>query len=153
MNRDELYELDEHKWLTETAKAYENDKPLFTYLCEMSRREEREVKSYLVILFTHLLKYQYQYQKGTNSWYRSVRNSSMQLQEIFESDSLYNKYLVQKYYITAYDKAKKLAAGESGLSLDTFPKEFPWNPEKVWTEDFIDNFLIEYHGKNSIYNK
>lgn len=142
MNRDKLYEKDEHLWLSETANYYKDDKNLFEYLLEMSKREEREVKSRMQVLLLHLLKWKYQPSMRSSSWAGSIKNASEELTYIFEdSTTIYHKYLYDNYYDRPYKSARFIASKETGLPLATFPETIPWDVEKVWTEEFVDDAL------------
>src|SRR5262245_40195193 len=71
----ELYELDETAWLEQMSKlAAErrfnkmDHEHLSEYLSDMAIRDRREVKSRLTTLLAHLLKWEFQPKKRTNSW-------------------------------------------------------------------------------------
>jgi len=142
----DLYESDEYLWKQEIAKKYQEAEPnLFEYLMEMARNEEREIKSKCRVLFLHLLKYQYQSEKQSISWVLSIRSAYRDLTVIFnDSKSLYNRYIDETYFISAYKNAVLDASTEIFLSKSMFPKVFPWDPKTVWTEEFVETFLMEY---------
>lgn len=80
-NTDNLYERDYYLWLLHTAKLIKEGKfsevdaaNLIEEIEDMGRSEKRALKSNLIVLLLHLLKYKYQPQKITNSWKSSIIN-------------------------------------------------------------------------------
>jgi len=75
----DLYETDETAWLEETSRLIregrlqELDYPhLQEYLLDMAKRDRREVRSRLIQLIAHILKWQHQLDSRSSSWKRSV---------------------------------------------------------------------------------
>src|ERR1700680_2338834 len=75
-----LYEQDETAWLEAMAglaangRAAEMDYPhLSEYLADMARRDRREVFSRLVVLLSHLLKWEHQPERRAGSWRGPMR--------------------------------------------------------------------------------
>src|SRR5262249_46997251 len=75
LNLSELYDLDETAWLEAMADLIQQgrcadlDYPhLQEYLTDMARRDRREVKSRLVVLIAHVLKWVHQPDQRSRSW-------------------------------------------------------------------------------------
>jgi hypothetical protein len=123
-----LYELDETAWL-ETMSALaagrryaEMDYPhLSEYLADMAKRDRREVFSRLVVLLTHLLKWEYQPANRSGSWRGTIREQRRELRQLLESGTLRNH--ADSILVDAYAEARRQAADETGLSLNQFPAE------------------------------
>ncbi len=80
------------------------------------------VKSNLVILLLHLLKWQYQPDRRSGSWAGSIVEHRRRINEILK-DSPSLKPQLEKVLPEAYTDAVKQAAAETQLPADTFPSE------------------------------
>ncbi|KOR30467.1 hypothetical protein TI05_13950, partial [Achromatium sp. WMS3] len=83
----------------------------------------------------HLLKWQYEPQRRSKSWHVTIVTQRSNITEILE-DSPGLKSLIQIVIATAYPKARKEAAAETGLQLAIFPVICPWNFEQIINDDF-----------------
>jgi hypothetical protein len=123
-----LYERDETAWLevmsalAASGRYSEMDYlHLSEYLADMAKRDRREVFSRLVVLLTHLLKWQHQPEGRCGSWRGTIREQRRELRQLLESATLRNH--AEAVLADAYAEARRQAADETGLSLDTFPTE------------------------------
>src|SRR5438874_13428468 len=86
---DELYLEDETAWLDSMARLvrlnrldaldYSN---LAEYLSDMAARDRREVRSRLVMLLMHLLKWEHQPDKRSASWRTTALNEGQELADL-----------------------------------------------------------------------
>lgn len=124
------YEQDFYAWiqhniaLLKQGKLNEIDiEILIDELESMAKRDKRELTSRLMILMAHLLKWQFQPNKG--SWQSAIDEQRIQIiEQLEESPSLKNT--LHEGIGRAYPKAVTLAAKETGWSLEIFPKECPY---------------------------
>ena len=123
-----LYEQDETAWLELMAalaadgRHAEMDFPhLSEYLADMARRDRREVFSRLVVLLSHLLKWEHQPANRSGSWRGTIREQRRELRQLLESGTLRNHG--EAVLADAYAEARRQAADETELSLDVFPAE------------------------------
>jgi hypothetical protein len=137
------YEQDFYVWiqhniaLLKQGKLNEIDiEILIDELEGMAKRDKRELTSRLMILIAHLLKWQFQPNKQkSGSWQSSIDEQRIQITEqLEESPSLKNT--LHEGIGRAYPKAVTLAAKETGLSLEIFPKECPYRIEQLLDDDF-----------------
>ena len=99
----------------------------------MGKRDRREIRSRFEILFLHLLKSKYQPERVSKSWETSVRTQRNKLQQLLEeSPSLAAVAELKETTDKAYAFARRTAADETGLKLETFPKEMPFTDAEVW---------------------
>lgn len=137
------YEQDYCRWLEQTIQLlrdrnlsaidYDN---LIEELEDMGRSQKDALYSNLKIVFLHLLKWQYQPSRRSNSWRFSIREHRQRLHKAFkDSPSLKNYYI--NNFEDCYADARELAADETGLSLETFPVHCPFNPDEVMNADYI----------------
>jgi len=138
-----LYESDFYLWLATTAKLLRNGSfseidldNLIEEIEGMARKEKQALKSNIRILLMHLLKWEYQTDKRTNSWRYTIREHRKRLKDAFaDSPSLKPYYL--EIFADGYQDARELASDETGLSLDTFPLDSPFTPEEALNEDYL----------------
>ena len=123
-----LYEQDETAWLeamsalAASGRYAEMDyRHLSEYLLDMAKRDRREVFSRLVVLLTHLLKWEHQPERRSGSWRGTIREQRRELRQLFESGTLRNH--AEAVLGDAYAEARRQAADEAELSLDVFPAE------------------------------
>src|SRR5437762_3838784 len=114
-----LFERDETAWLETMShmaaegRFGEMDYPhLSEYLADMAKRDRREVSSRLVILLTHLLKWEYQQSQRTGSWEGTILEQRRELRKLPESGTLHNHAVA--VLAEAYADARKQAAAETG---------------------------------------
>ena len=75
-------------------------------------------------------------EKRTNSWRTTIKEHRNRLEDDFaDSPSLRNYYL--EIFNECYQKARDLAASETGLSISVFPGECPFNTDLVLKSDFL----------------
>ena len=101
----------------------------------MGRSEKRELKSRLLVLLIHLLKWQYQPSHRGSSWEctLSVQRDDF-LETLSENPSL--KPQLEVILANAYDRAKKKASQETGLNQNTFPANCPWNLSQILDDHY-----------------
>src|SRR5436305_15132968 len=121
-----LYERDETAWLEAMSAlaaggryAEMDFEHLSEYLADMARRDRREVFSRLVVLLSHLLKWDCQPDRRSGSWRGTIREQRRELRQLVESGTLRNH--AEAVLADAYAEARRQAADETGLSLDVFP--------------------------------
>jgi hypothetical protein len=138
-----LYEQDFYLWLQTNINLLKEGKfaeidleNLLEELESMGRSDKNALKSNLKILLMHLLKYKYQPEKRTNSWRYNIIEHRQRLRDTFKtSPSLYRFF--EEIFNEAYQDARELAAGETGLSIKIFPPESPFTVEEVLNPDFL----------------
>ncbi len=102
----------------------------------MGKSQKQRLSSNLRILLMHLLKWEFQSEKRTNSWkYTIIEHRRRILEQLEDSPSLKN-YLNLKFEAT-YQKACKDASLEANLSLNIFPEKYPYKVEQVLDEDWF----------------
>jgi hypothetical protein len=138
-NLSDLYHTDETAWLEQMAAlaaAGETSsmdlKNLSEYLSDMARRDKREVVRRLVVLLTHLLKWEHQPEKRSRSWELTIQEQREELAELLESGVLRNH--ARQQLDKAYRRAVRRTAVESELAEETFPGECPYTLEQALGE-------------------
>lgn len=138
-----LYDQDFNLWVESTVELLQQKRfdqldieNVIAELERMGNNDKKSIKSNLRILLMHLLKWQYQPDKRTNSWRTTIKEHRNRLEDDFaDSPSLKNYFL--EVFEQCYQKARDLASSETGLSLSVFPVECPFNPDLVLKSDFF----------------
>lgn len=139
----DLYNHDYYLWLLHTAQLIKEGKfseidssNLVEEMEDMGRSEKRAVKSNLIILLLHLLKYKYQSAKRTNSWKATIREHRRRLRDLFKESPSLKPYFTQ-IFEECYQDSREQAADETGLPLDTFPIFSPFTSSEVLDPDYL----------------
>ena len=142
-NTDNLYECDYYLWLQHTARLISEGNfdeidtaNLIEEIEDMGRSEKKAVKSNLIVVLLHLLKYKYQPEKRTNSWKASIREHRRRLRDDFRVSPSLKRHF-EEVFDECYQDGRELAADETGLPLDTFPTESPFTPEQALNPDYL----------------
>ena len=135
-----LYEQDETAWLEAMAELVAQRRyaeldhlHLSEFLADMAKRDRREVFSRLVILMSHLLKWQHQPDRRSGSWRGTIREQRRDLRQLLESETLRNH--AQLVLLDAYAEARKQASDETEMSLETFPQKRTWELDELLSEE------------------
>lgn len=138
-----LYERDETAWLeimsnlAAEGRYAEMDHPnLSEYLADMAKRDRREVSSRLIILLTHLLKWEHQPDHRSGSWQGTILEQRRELRQLLSSGTLYNH--ATSVFADAYADARKQVAAETTLPRGTFPAECGWDLESLLADEDED---------------
>jgi hypothetical protein len=138
-----LYDTDYSLWLEKTAQLLRNgqinelDLPnLAEEIENMGKREKRAVENNVEILLMHLLKYQYQPEKRSNSWKYTIFEHRDRLEKAFR-DSPSLKPYSQEIFEQCYSKARQRAAIETGMEIDIFPVESPFTVEQTLNPNYL----------------
>lgn len=128
----DLYERDFYAWSNEQAallRAGELQAADIAHIAEeiesMGRSEKRELESRLAVLLLHLLKSRFQPEPRSRSWQLSVDNARYALKRHLADNPSLNHALAETFD-AAYYTARREAAIETGLALETFPEQSPW---------------------------
>ena len=133
-----LYELDETAWLEAMAELARDGRVgdldlthLAEYLADMARRDRREVDSRLVVLLTHLLKWEHQPDRRSRSWRMTVIEQRQELKRDAGRGILRNH--AAEVLAEVYVEAVERASAETGLAIDRFPATCPYTIEHLFS--------------------
>jgi hypothetical protein len=134
-----LYEKDFFAWTQEQADAlrrrsvneldWEN---LLEEVESMGRQERNELRSQLIVLLVHLLKWEHQPDRRTRSWILSIEEQRREARPVVEENPSL-KPQVEGVLDDAYRAARLRAARQTGLSIKRFPKQRPWDWRAIMT--------------------
>lgn len=138
-----LYDRDFYAWTQEQALLVREGRfsnldleNVAEELESLGKRQKREIRSRMVVLLLHLLKWRFQSSRRSGSWQSTlIGQRDDLLSDLEESPSLggYPAAQLEKAYKTARQKA----AAETRLPLDTFPEVCPFTIEEILDPDFL----------------
>ena len=137
------YESDFYEWLMHSAKLLREkkvDEIDFEHVAEeiesVGASEKREIRNRLAILLMHLLKWQFQAVKRSDSWRRTIIDQRDSIELVLQdSPSLRSQiplFIEQAYYPSAVHKAVE----ETGMIENVFPKKCPYTSEQIFDSKF-----------------
>ena len=107
-----LYEQDFYLWIQTTVQQLKENKlneidipNLIEEIESMGRSEKRELKSRLIVLLMHLLKWHYQPEKRSESWRSTITEQRICIEGLLE-DSPSLKPLLSEVFEDCYQKAR-----------------------------------------------
>ncbi len=138
-----LYDTDYLQWIeTTVAKLHSHDyanvdwENLIEEIADMGRSERRSLKSNLIVILVHLLKWQFQPEKRSGSWEGSIIEHRRRVKEALD-DSPSLKSYIESVFAECYAQAVKQAKAETGLLVESFPLVCPYQLPEVTNDDFL----------------
>lgn len=138
-----LYETDFVRWVETTAEQLRTQnyasvdwQNLIEEIEDMSRRERKSLKSNLVVILLHLLKWQFQPELRSGSWKGSIREHRRRVNDDLKDSPSLVPYL-QEVFAECYANAREQAADETGLPLEIFPMNCSYLAEQVLNSDYL----------------
>ncbi|MDD1607680.1 MAG: DUF29 domain-containing protein [Methylococcaceae bacterium] len=136
------YQTDYYGWTVEQAELLKTGhwqeidiKNLIEEVESMGRSEKRSLESRMIVLITHLLKWQYQPVRRGKSWELTIKGQRVNCLDVLEDNpSLKSK--LDELFIKAYYRAKLEAAKETGLDEDYFPEECPYTLSQLFDSNY-----------------
>ncbi|MGK7933478.1 MAG: DUF29 domain-containing protein [Microcystaceae cyanobacterium] len=138
-----LYDQDYLLWLEDTLKLLRTQnyekvdwQNLLEEIEDMGKREKRALESNLIILLIYLLKCQYQPEKRSGSWERSILEHRRRIKKALKDSPSLNPYLMT-ILEESYAEAVKQTKVETQLPLNTFPPKCPYQLRTLLEDNFL----------------
>lgn len=139
----QLYDEDFYLWIETTVNLLKNRQleqldydNLIEEIESMGKSDKRSVASNLEVILMHLLKWQYQPEKRSNSWKYTLIEHRSRIARILKDSPSLKRYLSDNI-TECYQNARKQAAFETGLSIDIFPIDCIFTQEQVLELDYL----------------
>ena len=140
-----LYDQDFYLWIETISKQLKAGKfaeidlaNLIEEIESMGKSEKRELKSRLIVLLMHLLKWQYQPEKRNESWRSTIIEQRICIELLLEDSPSLQPLLIE-IFADCYEKARLKASEETGIKLNFFPKESPFTLAETLKNYFLNN--------------
>lgn len=138
----QTYTTDFNQWVEQTVQFLRDRQwhqidreALIDEVESLGKSERRAIASQLIRLLLHLLKWQYQPQRRSDSWLDSITDARTQIDlAIADSPSLqsYPAEQLEK----CYQRARRQAAKQTNFDSSVFPEDCPYALESVLDEDW-----------------
>ena len=138
----QLHDADFYTWTRQQADHLRSgrlDALDTVYLIEelesMGARERRELETRLSLILQHLLKWRYQPDRRGASWKNTIKVQRIDAARVLAD----NPGLTAKLpdlYPSAYERARLLAAAETGMDENDFPERSPFSLDEALSADF-----------------
>ncbi len=103
----------------------------------LGRKERQELRNQLGVLLGHLLKWQFQPYKRSNSWLGTFIREQRDQNRLLLQDSPSLKPYLDEVFLAAYELGLALAIRETQLGEQVFPEECPYTPEQAMNPEFL----------------
>ena len=140
-----LYETDFYAWTQEQVNLLKDRQwnqldaiNLIEEIAALGKKERQELRNQLGLLLGHLLKWQFQSERRSNSWLGTIREQRVQIKLLLEDSPSLKPYLEQAF-TDAYELGLALAIRETQLGEQIFPEVCPYTLEQTLNPGFLPN--------------
>ncbi|NCJ08357.1 DUF29 family protein [Synechococcales cyanobacterium C] len=137
---DTLYDADFYAWTQQQAEYLRSGKVSaldFENLAEeiesLGKQQRQELRSRLGILLGYLLKWHYQPQKRSSSWFYTILEQRSEILKHLQENPSLKPYL-PKAIIEGYEKGLYLFGRETGIHYRKLPQSCPFSDEQIFEE-------------------
>ena len=103
---------------------------------DVGKSEQRELASRMSVLLSHLLKWQYQPERQSSSWQRTIKEQRKAvLRRLKNTPSLKVSINDKEWLEDVWGDAVSIAIHETGM--DCFPELCPWTIENILSENWL----------------
>jgi hypothetical protein len=143
MSTPDLYETDFYGWTQKQARLLRDGNwelldinNLVEEIESLGKQQRSELVNRLSILLGHLLKWQYQNEGRSKSWFATIREQRERIIEhIDENPSL--KPYISEAIAKGYRSGRNLAVGETPLNYQDLPDACPYSIEQIIDTEFF----------------
>ncbi|MBC8121201.1 MAG: DUF29 domain-containing protein [Gemmatimonadaceae bacterium] len=136
------YEADFHAWTLEQAALLKAGRwhrldieNLVEEIESLGRAERRELRNRLVVLVGHLLKWQFQPDRRSNSWQATITGQRREILELLLEQPSLKSYL-DEAFVRSWESGVDLAVKETDLPYSHFPDACPYTFEQALGGEF-----------------
>ena len=138
-----LYSTDFSTWISQTAQLLRERRwhdidvaNLIDEVEDLGKSERRAIGSQLTRLLLHLLKWQYQPQRRSDSWLDSITDARTQI-DLAIKDSPSLKGYPAEQLEESYRRARRQAAIQTKLEIAVFPQTCQYSLDLVVADDWL----------------
>ena len=143
MNLKTEYDRDFYAWINQNVSLLREGRlseidaeHIAEELESMGKRDRRQLRSRLQVLLMHLLKWQYQPEKQSQSWLRTIEHQRDEIEALLLDSPSLRRELPEALAII-YPKALRDACQETGLPKTAFPSSSPFTIEEILDQGFL----------------
>jgi hypothetical protein len=135
-----LYEQDFYQWIEEQAALLKagalsqlDVENLIEEVESMGKSQKKELYSRLIILISHLLKWDYQPDQRSKSWKSTILTQRKEL-KLLLMDNPSLRRLIPEAVNQIFEDSVDFAVDETGLPESAFPETCPYSIENIMGE-------------------
>ena len=139
----EKYLADFSSWIDQTAQLLREGRwheidvsHLIEEVEGLGKSERRGIASQLTRLLLHLLKWQYQPQRRSDSWLDSITDARTQIELAIEDSPSLRNYPAEQLE-ASYQRSRRQAVKQTSVAISMFPEVCPYSLELVLAEDWL----------------
>lgn len=142
LSQHDLYEQDFYAWTQEQAGLLRQGKFEALDSEHIAEKMEslgislrRELRSRLIVLLVHRLKWDKQPEHRSRSWKVTIIHQQQELMDLLEESPSLRSQLPE-ILAKAYPRAVRQVVEETEIYHSLFPPQYPWTVEELLQEDF-----------------
>ncbi|MGA7955317.1 MAG: DUF29 domain-containing protein, partial [Gloeobacterales cyanobacterium] len=97
----------------------------------LGKQQRQELRNRLGVLLGHLLKWRYQPEDRSKSWFYTIREQRQEIQRHLKENPSLKPYLPEAIEI-GYDKGLNLVGKETSLDPDKLPQTCPFSEAEIF---------------------
>ena len=146
-SRESEYDRDFYAWIQTQVQALRERRfdaldleNLAEEVEDVGKSLQRELRNRIEVILVHLLKWQYQPSRRSNSWRGTLIEQRHQIDLLLQQNPSLRREVAAaaaKAYVYACKKAHQEMTGGAKQAEMTFPSQCPWPPEQVLDDDFL----------------
>lgn len=144
-----LYEADFYAWTQEQARLLHKGAwkqldrvNLIEEIESLGKQQRQELRNCLRVLLGHLLKWEFQPDRRSKSWFVTIREQRREIFDLLEESPSLKAYLPEALQ-KAYQGGLDLAVRETPLYYKDFPSECSYQLERVLDTAFLPGQPLE----------
>ncbi|MBE9224598.1 DUF29 domain-containing protein [Phormidium sp. LEGE 05292] len=145
----DLYETDFYAWTQKQVELLRqrdlNNLDIENLIEEINflgKQEKQEIVNRLSVLLGHLLKWEYQPDKRTKSWIRTIREQRKKIKKLIKENPSLKPFLDEAIE-EAYSDGVDLAVDETDMEIQVFPSQIPYSWELIDNPNFFPGRCID----------
>jgi hypothetical protein len=143
MNNNMLYEQDFYSWAHQQSELLRQRQfnqldlsHLIEEITDLGNRHYDQLESRFIQLIAHLLKWQVQHWRRSNSWRATIRVQRTSIEKLLRRNPGL-KSRIDEALIESWTEARDLAIAETDLPDNNFPETCPFSLEEIMNSDFF----------------
>lgn len=140
-----LYERDIVLWSERTVELLRQGRfdeldidNLIDEVGDLSKRERDRLISSIRLIMHHLLKWDYQSEKRSSSWTKTIKRERLNAQTYLEDTPSLRRFINSTWMAKTYKIACRQVAIETDLPLKVLPENCPYSWEQILNGDLSD---------------
>jgi hypothetical protein len=99
----------------------------------LGKQQRQELRNRLGVLLGHLLKWRYQPEARSKSWFYTIREQRQELQRLLKENPSLKPYLSEAITI-GHEKGLNLVGQETPLDPDQLPQQCPFSESEIFDQ-------------------